>query len=127
MIVRLFFVLIISISLKSQNNVKSIDFDEYLNLSNSQPFLLVDIRTAEEHEISRLKNSININFYDIDFIDNIKKLNNTKSILLYCRSGRRSYEAVKILSKKGYLNIYDLKGGILALDKSLLDFDTLNN
>ena len=125
---RLLFVLLLtSLSLHSQNTIESISYTDYLNFDNSDDFIVIDVRTPEEHKIKRIKNSININFYDEKFIDLFKVYEKDENILIYCRSGRRSLEAVKNLSKKGFKNIYDLKGGILALDKSLLDFDSLND
>jgi len=125
---RLLFVLLLtSLSLHSQNTIESISYADYLNFDNSDDFIVIDVRTPEEHKIKRIKNSININFYDEKFIDLFKVYEKDENILIYCRSGRRSLEAVKNLSKKGFKNIYDLKGGILALDKSLLDFDSFND
>ena len=125
---RLLFVLLLtSLSLHSQNTIESISYADYLNIDNSNDFIIIDVRTPEEHKIKRIKNSININFYDEKFIDLFKIYDKDENILIYCRSGRRSLEAVKNLSKKGFKNIYDLKGGILALDKSLLDFDSFND
>ena len=123
---RLFYIMIIfSLSLNSQSSVESIDYDEYLKISKTIDFLIVDVRTPEEYQISRIKNSININFYDKNFINVFKNLDFDKHILIYCRSGRRSLEAVKILSDEGFRKLYDLKGGVLALDKSVVDFDSL--
>ena len=125
---RLIFLLILSsITLHSQDNVKSIDYDEYLKISKSKEFLIIDVRTPDEYQINRIKKSININFYNENFIDIFKKFEYDKNILIYCRSGRRSLQAVKILSEKGYTKIYDLKGGVLALDKSIIDFNSLND
>ena len=125
---RLLFVLLLtSLSLHSQNTIESISYADYLNFDNSDDFIVIDVRTPEEHKIKRIKNSININFYDEKFIDLFKVYEKDENILIYCRSGRRSLEAVKNLSKKGFKNIYDLKGGVLALDKSLLDFDSFND
>lgn len=123
----IYFIIIISLSLHSQNEIKSIDFDEYSSLSKSIDFLIVDVRTPEEYKISRINNSININFYDEKFINMFKKIDYDKHVLIYCRSGRRSLEAVKILSDEGFGKIYDLKGGILALDKLNIDFSSLND
>tara|TARA_Y100001968_G_scaffold317169_1_gene345855 strand:- start:465 stop:845 length:381 start_codon:yes stop_codon:yes gene_type:complete len=123
----IYFIIIISLSLHSQNEIKSIDFDEYSSLSKSIDFLIVDVRTPEEYKISRINNSININFYDEKFINMFKKIDYDKHVLIYCRSGRRSLEAVKILTDEGFGKIYDLKGGILALDKLNIDFSSLDD
>ena len=123
----IYFIIIISLSLHSQNEIKSIDFDEYSSLSKSKDFLIVDVRTPEEHKISRINNSININFYDEKFINRFKKIDYDKHVLIYCRSGRRSLEAVKILTDEGFSKLYDLRGGILSLDKLNIDFGSLDD
>tara|TARA_B000000441_G_scaffold45786_1_gene30179 strand:+ start:275 stop:655 length:381 start_codon:yes stop_codon:yes gene_type:complete len=123
----IYFIIIISLSLHSQNEIKSIDFDEYSFLSKSKDFLIVDVRTPEEHKISRINNSININFYDEKFINMFKKIDYDKHVLIYCRSGRRSLEAVKILTDEGFSKLYDLRGGILSLDKLNIDFGSLDD
>ena len=123
----IYFIIIISLSLHSQNEIKSIDFDKYSSLSKSIDFLIVDVRTPEEYKISRINNSININFYDEKFINMFKKIDYDKHVLIYCRSGRRSLEAAKILTDEGFGKIYDLKGGILALDKLNIDFSSLDD
>ena len=123
----IYFIIIISLSLHSQDEIKSINFDEYSSLSKSQDFLIIDVRTPEEYKINRIKNSININFYDEKFIDMFKNINDAKHVLIYCRSGRRSLEAVEILTEKGFSKLYNLKGGILALDKLSIDFNPLDD
>ena len=123
----IYFIIIISLSLHSQNEIKSIDFDEYSSLSKSKDFLIVDVRTPEEHKISRINNSININFYDEKFINRFKKIDYDKHVIIYCRSGRRSLEAVKILTDEGFSKLYDLRGGILSLDKLNIDFGSLDD
>lgn len=123
----IYFIIIFSLSLHSQNEIKSIDFDEYSSLSKSKDFLIIDVRTPEEYKISRINNSININFYDEKFINMFKKIYYDKHILVYCRSGRRSLEAVKILTDEGFSKLYDLKGGVLGLDKSNIDFGSLDD
>ena len=36
----------------------------------------------------------------------------SKPVIVYCRSGRRSAECAKQLKEKGFVKIYDLEGGI---------------
>lgn len=39
-------------------------------------------------------------------------------IVLYCRSGRMSTEAVQVLVKQGYTNVFQLAGGMIAWEKA---------
>tara|TARA_B100000575_G_C22914531_1_gene530880 strand:- start:29 stop:454 length:426 start_codon:yes stop_codon:yes gene_type:complete len=110
-------IIILSNCTHSQQNLKSIDFEYFLQLSKSKKFLLIDVRTKNEFNTKRLRNALNIDFYDKNFENNIKMLEKEKNLLIYCRSGRRSLIATEILSKNGYQNVYNLKEGIIALDK----------
>ena len=114
-------------SIYSYSQPYSINYNEYLELSKKNKFQLIDVRTYDEYNTNRLKNAINIDFYDSLFLKRFKKFNKEDNILLYCRSGRRSLIGAEILVKNGYKKTYDLKGGVISIDKSILDFNTLDN
>ena len=114
-------------SICSYSQPYSINYNEYLELSKKNKFQLIDVRTNDEFNINRLTNAINIDFYDSVFLRGFEKFNKEDNILLYCRSGRRSLLGAKILVKNGYKNIYDLKGGVISVDKSILDFTPLDD
>ncbi|MBD3270127.1 rhodanese-like domain-containing protein [Candidatus Peregrinibacteria bacterium] len=76
-------------------------------------FEILDVRTAEEYKegcINKLAN--NIDYYSQNFVNELDKLDKEKTYLVYCRSGRRSSETVKLMQQKGFESIYDLDGGI---------------
>ena len=53
--------------------------------------VIIDVRTPEEFEISRIPNSKNIDFYNPqNFMQEIEKLNKDNSYYVYCRTGVRS-------------------------------------
>ena len=56
-------------------------------------------------------NPQNIDFWDANFDANIKKLDKSKPIIVYCKSGGRSAKCASKLAAKGFEKIYDLKGG----------------
>ena len=114
-------------SICSYSQPYSINYNEYLELIKKNKFQLIDVRTNDEFNTNRLRNAINIDFYDSLFLKRFKKFNKEDNILLYCRSGRRSLIGAEILVKNGYKKIYDLKGGVNSIDKSILDFNPLDN
>ncbi|MGI6325864.1 MAG: rhodanese-like domain-containing protein [Saccharofermentanales bacterium] len=70
---------------------------------------LIDVRTVEEFEAGHVPESINIPVDQInDIVDSIPDQDST--LLLYCRSGRRSATAAKVLQDLGYRVIFDLGG-----------------
>ncbi len=92
-------------------NIKSVSPSEFQKLTVSKNTILVDVRTAEEVSEGKIANAINIDLYDPAFDEKISKLDKNKTILVYCRSGRRSMSAAEILAKKGY-KVVNLEGGI---------------
>ena len=125
--IKINFIIIFFFSIYSYSQPYSINFNEYLELSKKNKFQLIDVRTNDEFNINRLTKAINIDFYDSIFLRRFEKFNKEDNILLYCRSGRRSFLGAEILVKNGYKNIYDLKGGVISIDKSILDFTPLDD
>ena len=87
------------------------DFDKKLQEKDIQ---LVDVRTPEEYAEKHIKDAVNINFNSDDFVELATKLDKTKPVLIYCLSGGRSSKAAALISKKGYPQVYNLDGGIMA-------------
>lgn len=73
---------------------------------------ILDVRTEEEFKTGHIDGAILIP--DTDISDKAKETLTDKSatILVYCRSGRRSALAAADLVKLGYSNVYDF-GGII--------------
>jgi rhodanese-related sulfurtransferase len=83
-------------------------------ISSEKNIQLIDVRTPEEFQQGFIKGAKNINVYDSNFEQEINKLDKSKAVYIYCRSGSRSRSAAQILSKNGFKTIYDLQGGISA-------------
>ncbi len=67
-------------------------------------YIIVDVRTKEEYEESHIKGAINIPYDEIN--ENIK-LDKSKTIMVYCKSGTRSNIAYNTLISLGY-DSYDM-------------------
>jgi len=89
-----------------------VSYDIYKNKISTKDALVFDVRTTEEFNLGHIKGSINIDFYDEKlFVDFFQKINKTKPIYIYCRSGNRSKKSSEILKKIGFVKVYDLLGG----------------
>lgn len=82
---------------------------------------LIDVRTPKEYNDGHIKDAVNTNFYDDDFIGQMSKLDKDKEIYIYCRSGGRSGRAAKKLKDQGFTKIYDLQGGFINWNKQSLE------
>jgi rhodanese-related sulfurtransferase len=91
----------------------NIDIKKFDILSKDKKYILLDVRTKEEYINERIKDSLLINFYSKDFLEQIKLLDKNAGYLIYCRSGNRSRTALDIMNKLGFQNSYNLVGGIV--------------
>ena len=110
-----YFFLLFSLFVFSQENTQVyevLSYDDFKNQINNDNVLLFDIRTMDEFNSGHLKGSINIDFYEEKLFDKFfKKVNKSKPIYIYCRSGNRSKKSSEKLKKLGFVKIYDLEGG----------------
>lgn len=88
--------------------------DAYAEAITAKKVQLVDVRTAKEFKDGHIKNAMNINFYNAgNFSKAFEKMDKSKPVYLYCRSGARSQKAARKLVNMGFSHIYDLKGGYM--------------
>lgn len=92
-------------------NLSAADFAKKIGEGNVQ---VVDVRTPQEYADKHIKDAVNINYNDDAFIDKMEKLDKSKPVLVYCLSGGRSTKAASLISSKGYTQVYNLDGGLLA-------------
>lgn len=69
--------------------------------------LVVDVRTPQEFNDGHLKDAINIPYTVISDQIAAHVENKDETIIVYCRSGRRSSIAKSTLEKIGYTNVLD--------------------
>ena len=87
---------------------------------------LIDVRKPFEHEVGTFKNSINPNINNFrEFPKFLKKLNKNKRVAMFCTGGIRCEKASFFLEKRGFKNVYQLKGGILNYLKTIKKKESL--
>lgn len=81
-------------------------------MDEDSDIIILDVRTLEEYKEGHIEGAILIPDYQI--LEKAEEIltDSSATILVYCRSGRRSALAAKNLADLGYSNIYDF-GGIL--------------
>lgn len=97
---------------EKKGEVKIVSPEEMQTLIELEDIQLVDVRTAEEHKKGFIAHAQNIDFNSPTFEEDITKLDKTKPVVLYCRSGGRSAKCAQKLKEAGFVKIYDLEGGI---------------
>ena len=100
-------------SCNSNDNITSVSAPEFDKEIKANSVQLLDVRTHQEYAEGHIDGAFNINIQSDDFQQRAEKeLSKDSTILVYCRSGRRSMEAAEMLTKLGY-KVVNLKGGII--------------
>lgn len=87
---------------------------EDFSVKASEPgIVLLDVRTPAEFAQGHLQGAINIDFQSGYFAEEIAKLDKDATYAVYCRSGNRSGQAVKVMSDLGFTSLYDMDGGVI--------------
>ncbi len=82
-------------------------------LKSGKVFALVDLRDAQEREISRLSGTTHtIPFGEL--AQRLGELDKEGEIVVFCRAGRRSSLALELLVRAGFKHVRSLRGGINA-------------
>ncbi len=92
---------------------KNINYNELLNMrKNDKKVLLLDVRSKQEYNEGHLSGTILIPLFELKQRVEKEIPDKNKSIIVYCSSGIRSIRAISILRDKGYMNLYNLEGGL---------------
>lgn len=102
--------------------VKEISVQTLAQLQKAKAdFQLIDVRQPYEYDICNLNGQL---FPLNDLEKFIPKIDRQKQVIIHCKSGARSTQAIEQLEKQyGFTNLYNLKGGILRwaeeIDKNM--------
>lgn len=75
--------------------------------------ITLDVRTPGEYAEGHLEGAQLIDFQSGNFENEISPLDKNATYAVYCRSGNRSGQAVKVMHDAGFHNLYNLDGGVI--------------
>ncbi|SFV64040.1 Rhodanese-like domain protein [hydrothermal vent metagenome] len=110
--VALIFMLISNIIGEKFKKYQDINTNNAVSLMEDKKLKIIDVREIKERTSGYINNDINIPLAQIK--NKLTTLNSDDKFLIYCRSGSRSAYACKQLTKAGFTNVYNLKGGFVA-------------
>ncbi len=91
------------------------EFKEWLD--SGEKIQVIDVREPHEYDIAEIGGEL-IPLKTVT--DNADKIARDRKVVVHCRSGKRSADAIRELRQKfGYDNLYNLKGGILAWSEEI--------
>jgi rhodanese-related sulfurtransferase len=81
-------------------------------LTEAEDVLLVDIRTPAEIAQGLIPDALQLPMHLIPV--RLSEIPKDRDVVIYCRSGARSYQACAYLMQQGYSRVLNLRGGIIA-------------
>jgi rhodanese-related sulfurtransferase len=104
-------------SAKAQDKFKNLSSDDFEKLIQD------DVRTVAEYSQGHIPGSLNINVLDDKFSAEADELlDKERPVAVYCKSGRRSRNAARLLTQKGF-KVYNLDKGFDNWKESGKDYD----
>ena len=108
---------------KFKNHVEPLKWNKLINDKNT---FLIDARKPFEFKVGTFKNAKNPKINNFrDFPNYLQNLNKNKNIAMFCTGGIRCEKASTYLEKKGFKNVYQLKGGIINYLKKIKKSNSL--
>lgn len=81
-------------------------------MDHRDDYVILDVRTQDEYDKGHIPNAVLLPDYEIKERATSLLPNKSQTILVYCRSGRRSEAAAEELTSMGYTDVQDF-GGIM--------------
>ncbi|UTT42165.1 rhodanese-like domain-containing protein [Exiguobacterium aurantiacum] len=98
-----------------ESEITKIDVETLQNRLENEEITLLDVREVDEYEGGHIEGAVNAP---------LSSLNETElpypkdePIYVICRSGNRSAQAAQLLKQRGYTEIYDVSGGMIAWEQ----------
>jgi rhodanese-related sulfurtransferase len=112
------FLILISIALlagctSTTAGVTNMNVSEFSKKISEPDVVLLDVRTPAEFAEGYIEGAQLIDFQSGNFENEISSLDKNATYAVYCRSGNRSGQAVKVMHDAGFHNVYNLNGGVI--------------
>ena len=91
---------------------ETISKEEFKEKLDSGEYILIDVRTQQEHDMAKIAESEVFDVYRPDFVEKIGQLDKNKKYLIYCATGNRSRQVLDFMIGEGFKYVFDLAGGI---------------
>ena len=108
----LIILLIVNIYSEKNRKYQVVDTNGAVSLMDDDKLIILDVREEKERSAGFLNNDLNIPMGQVKA--KMDSLDNSKNILVYCKSGTRSDRIADILSKNDFQKVSSLKGGFNA-------------
>lgn len=76
-------------------------------------FVILDVRKSDDFQKEHIANALNIDFKSDSFSFKLDRLDKSKTYLINCYGGFRSKNTMKMMKEKGFVKLYNMKGGFM--------------
>jgi rhodanese-related sulfurtransferase len=97
----------------SSSSAVDLSVSEFSSKVAEAGIITLDVRTPGEFNEGHIEGAQLIDFQSGNFENEIATLDKSKTYAVYCRSGSRSGQAVKVMSDAGFTSVYNLNGGVI--------------
>ena len=94
-------------------SIKEVDAFGLQQMQAGGEVVMIDVRTDVEFAQGSIQGAKHLPLHMLPLMAD--QLENAKPVVLICRSGARSAQACAFLAQKGFQNVYNLRGGVMAL------------
>lgn len=101
--------------MSDEDEITRIDIETLQNRLENEEIILLDVREVNEYEGGHIKGAVNAPLSSLDETE--LSYPKDEPIYVICRSGNRSAQAAELLKQRGYTEIYDVSGGMIAWEQ----------
>jgi rhodanese-related sulfurtransferase len=102
----------VDLSAGELNLAPSVDVATVAAIMDRDDVFLIDVREQFEYDEAHIPNITLIPLGTVP--DNLDQIPTDKTVIVTCRSGNRSGQAVEFLRQQGFDNVHNMEGGIVA-------------
>lgn len=97
----------------SSSSANNLSVEEFSAKAAEPGVVTLDVRTPGEFAEGYIQGARLIDFQSGNFENEIATLDKNATYAVYCRSGNRSGQAVKVMQEAGFTNVFNMNGGVI--------------
>lgn len=112
-VIALFAAALLLAGCSSSNSANNLSVTEFSTKAAEPGVITLDVRTPGEFAEGHIEGARLIDFQSGNFENEIAALDKNATYAVYCRSGNRSGQAVKVMQEAGFSNVFNMNGGVI--------------
>jgi rhodanese-related sulfurtransferase len=97
----------------TSSSANNLNVTEFSAKAAEPGVVTLDVRTPGEFAEGYIEGARLIDFQSGNFENEIATLDKGATYAVYCRSGNRSGQAVKVMQAAGFTNVFNMNGGVI--------------